>query len=1030
MPIAGRSCDRDLDLPLEVAPLAHAPPEHAAARGALGRKRGATLRARLGHGPLPDDDPTGRVGGAAEERAAPPRAALGELPRAPRLGARDAERHGLRGLALRVTRARDELPEAPVLDDHRLAARRAELVGGLVLCAPVSRQVPFVLALGIGRAGDEFPVPAPPLDQPLAALGALFPGRGADLDVTPLFARLLEVLLEPRIKLPNRIDPLPLSLLDLVERVLHLRGELDIHDLWEEGLQEVGHLDAQLGRDERLPLATHVAALIDDRAEDRRVRGRAADAELLESLDQRGLGVVRRRLREGLSGIEREEPQHLALLELRDGALGVVLHGPWLVLAALLVDGREPLEPERRALGAEETPAGLDICGHGVVDRRHHLARQEALPDEPIEGELVPREELRHAPRLQADLGGSDRLVRLLGAPARAVCGRRVGHVIESEPSRDPLPRLRLRFARHADPVGAHIVDDALRALGSEVDPLVELLGDRHRLLRGEAELPARLLLQGRGDERRHRAPAALAARDRLDEEPGVLERRHERARRVPVRQRHLLAVDLLQRRDELGRELGGEPRVERPVLDRDERLDLALAVHDQPDGHRLHPPGREPTLDLVPEERGELVADETVEHAARLLRVDLLEVDAPGLGERAPHRALGDLVERDAIDVVLADVELLGQVPADRLALAVGIRGDVEGVGVRGRLLQLVEDLLLPGRDDVLRLEPLLGIDAELGLRQIAHMAHRRFDDEARVQILLDRLHLRGRFHYDQRSLRHYVLLARAPTETHRCPVSCRAHPPSSSATSVAATREGSSPPRAINCSMCCGSSGVNIASTRPSSLCPSGRGDPCVVGDDDARIMRRHGSGNSDTTSCQQVISLAPSWMSRFVPALVAEVILPGTANTSRPRSPAKPAVIRAPLRSAASTTTTPRLSPASVRLRTGKWPASAGAPRANCDTSAPCASIVRASARFSGGYTTSIPHPRTASVRPPASSAPRCAAASMPRARPLTIVTPRAPSSPASRSATSTPYGVASRAPTIASASASSMVTAPRT
>src|SRR5207253_1809860 len=210
----------------------------------------------------------------------------------------------------------------------------------------------------------------------------------------------------------------------------------------------------------------------------------------------------------------------------------------------------------------------------------------------------------------------------------------------------------------------------------------------------------------------------------------------------------------------------------------------------------------------------------------------------------------------------------------------------------------------------------------AELGLRQIAHMAHRRLDDEARVRILLDRLHLRRRLHYDQRSLRHYVLLARAPTETHRCPVSCRAHPPSSSATSVAATREGPNPPRAINCSMCCGSSGVNIASTRPSSLCPSGRGDPCVVGDDDARIMRRHGSGNSDTTSCQQVISLAPSWRSRFVPALIAEVILPGTANTSRPRSPAKPAVIRAPLRSAASTTTTPRLSPASVRLRAGQW------------------------------------------------------------------------------------------------------------
>ena len=53
----------------------------------------------------------------------------------------------------------------------------------------------------------------------------------------------------------------------------------------------------------------------------------------------------------------------------------------------------------------------------------------------------------------------------------------------------------------------------------------------------------------------------------------------------------------------------------------------------------------------------------------------------------------------------------------------------------------------------------------------------------------------------------------------------------------------------------------------------------------------------------------------------------------------------------------------------------------------------------------------------VRPPAASAPRCAAASMPRANPLTIVTPLDASSAASDSATSTPYAVAARAPTMA-------------
>src|SRR5262245_3850057 len=75
-------------------------------------------------------------------------------------------------------------------------------------------------------------------------------------------------------------------------------------------------------------------------------------------------------------------------------------------------------------------------------------------------------------------------------------------------------------------------------------------------------------------------------------------------------------------------------------------------------------------------------------------------------------------------------------------------------------------------------------------------------------------------------------------------------------------------------------------------------------------------------------------------------------------------------------------------------------------------------------------SIPWPSTASVRPPAASAPRWAAASMPRASPLTIVTPLDARSAARDSATSTPYAVAARAPTMAIARASSGWSAPRT
>src|SRR2546425_4703390 len=117
--------------------------------------------------------------------------------------------------------------------------------------------------------------------------------------------------------------------------------------------QEIGDFLAELGGEQRAPLAVHVAAIVDDGAEDRRVRRRPADPQLLQDLDERGLREARRRLGEVLARIERDEPERLALLELRHRALGLVLDR-LVVLAALDVDGGEALELHRLALGAEQ----------------------------------------------------------------------------------------------------------------------------------------------------------------------------------------------------------------------------------------------------------------------------------------------------------------------------------------------------------------------------------------------------------------------------------------------------------------------------------------------------------------------------------------------------------------------------------------------------------------------------------------------------------------------------------------------------
>ena len=76
-------------------------------------------------------------------------------------------------------------------------------------------------------------------------------------------------------------------------------------------------------------------------------------------------------------------------------------------------------------------------------------------------------------------------------------------------------------------------------------------------------------------------------------------------------------------------------------------------------------------------------------------------------------------------------------------------------------------------------------------------------------------------------------------------------------------------------------------------------------------------------------------------------------GHSKTSRFCSSANEAVIKAPLRSPASTTIVPSDNPLIMRLRGGKFLASGGVSRAYSEIKAPCpATICSAKRRFSGG------------------------------------------------------------------------------
>lgn len=127
-------------------------------------------------------------------------------------------------------------------------------------------------------------------------------------------ARVFEPRGELRVEIRHHVGPGNLAFLDLVELLLHSGRETDVEKLRKPLDEEVIHAEAEFGRNELALFAVHVVAIL-NRAQDRRVGRRAADAVFLELLDQRGFAVSRRRLGELLLGLEIPDRQRIAGFE-------------------------------------------------------------------------------------------------------------------------------------------------------------------------------------------------------------------------------------------------------------------------------------------------------------------------------------------------------------------------------------------------------------------------------------------------------------------------------------------------------------------------------------------------------------------------------------------------------------------------------------------------------------------------------------------------------------------------------------------
>ena len=170
--------------------------------------------------------------------------------------------------------------------------------------------------------------------------------------------------------------------------------------------------------------------------------------------------------------------------------------------------------------------------------------------------------------------------------------------------------------------IGTHVGNQRDRAFVAQLHAFIELLREGHGALGGVAQPVISRLLQFRSREGRRRIALLFFLRNACHLPLGLADRADDLIRGFLILYFDVLAFVLEELGFEERRLPGIQHRVNRPILLRNERANLLLALDDQPQGHRLDAPGGEAAPNFVPENRRNLVAHNAIEHAACLLRI------------------------------------------------------------------------------------------------------------------------------------------------------------------------------------------------------------------------------------------------------------------------------------------------------------------------------------------------------------------------------------------------------------------------
>ncbi|CCX44481.1 flagellar basal body rod protein [Prevotella sp. CAG:1031] len=280
---------------------------------------------------------------------------------------------------------------------------------------------------------------------------------------------------------------------------------------------------------------------------------------------------------------------------------------------------------------------------------------------------------------------------------------------------------------------------------------LIEALGDHHSLAYGHSESPRRFLLESGSGKRWSRGPLHRANLNIGDFETGAGAGFEEFfggfARRQCARQFGAHSFSVWREKTCCHAPVGFGLEV----------FDFGLALAYQTHRNALDATGAEGRFDFFPENGRKLEADDAVEHAARLLGVDAVEIDCARILQRFVDCLRGNLVEYDAPRCGRVKSEHLSKMPGYGLTLAVFIARKPDRLCLLCGFAQVADNVFLVFGNLVDGFEISLLVDRDVAFAQIAYMAYAGHYLEIFSEETLDSLGLLRRlYNYQVLHLQH----------------------------------------------------------------------------------------------------------------------------------------------------------------------------------------------------------------------------------------------------------------------------------